>query len=105
MTDVDTALMQQILDIAERQRETHVHHDRQPDDLATGSEILERVVFRHPEALRDRLAPLNRIPSDNAPMVTARLAAPFGFAGKTYRGSPTNLAQRRKHSVVGSKIT
>ena len=38
MADVDPSLMQQIFDIAEREREADVHHHRQADDLRAGSE-------------------------------------------------------------------
>ncbi|SDJ71169.1 hypothetical protein SAMN04488026_102281 [Aliiruegeria lutimaris] len=33
MADVDAALVQQVLGIAERQRKSHGHQNRQPDDL------------------------------------------------------------------------
>ena len=33
MADVDSALVQQIFDISQRERETNVQHHRQPDDL------------------------------------------------------------------------
>jgi hypothetical protein len=32
MTDVDTALVQQILDVAQRKLKPDIHHDRQADD-------------------------------------------------------------------------
>ena len=43
MTDVDSALGQQILDVAQRQRISHVHHYDQTDDLWRAVEISERV--------------------------------------------------------------
>jgi uncharacterized Rossmann fold enzyme len=43
VTDVDPALGQQILDIAQRQRISHVHHHDQADDLRRVVEISKRV--------------------------------------------------------------
>jgi len=51
MADIDAALVQQVLDVAQRQRETHVHHDRQADDLGAGSEIAKRGGLAHPAKL------------------------------------------------------
>jgi hypothetical protein len=41
VADVDPALGQQILDIAQRQGVSHVHHHHQPDDLGRTVEISE----------------------------------------------------------------
>src|ERR1700730_3664357 len=43
VADVDPALGQQILDVAQRQRVSHVHHHDQTDDLRRAVEISERV--------------------------------------------------------------
>ena len=43
MADVDPALGQEILDVAQRQRVLHVHHHDQTDDLRRAVEISERV--------------------------------------------------------------
>ena len=43
MADVDPALGQQILDVAQRQRVSHVHHHDQTDDLWRAVEISERI--------------------------------------------------------------
>src|SRR5579863_5727549 len=43
VTDVDPALRQEILDVAQRQRVSHVHHHDQTDDLWRAVEISERV--------------------------------------------------------------
>src|SRR5271165_549307 len=43
VADVDPALGQQILDVAQRQRVSHVHHHDQTDDLWRAVEISERV--------------------------------------------------------------
>ena len=34
MADIDAAFMEEIIDIAQRQRKTHIHHSCQADDLA-----------------------------------------------------------------------
>jgi hypothetical protein len=43
VADVDPALGQQILDIAQRQRISHVHHHNQTDDLWRAVDISERI--------------------------------------------------------------
>jgi hypothetical protein len=43
MTDVDAMLEKQILDIPQRQREPHVHHHNQTNDLGRKVEISERI--------------------------------------------------------------
>src|SRR5580692_7266286 len=43
MADVDPALGQQILDVAQRQWVSHVHHHDQTDDLWRAVEISERI--------------------------------------------------------------
>ena len=43
MADVDPALRQEILDIAQRQRVSHIHHHHQANDFWRAVEIPERV--------------------------------------------------------------
>src|SRR5208337_3333324 len=43
IADVDPTLGQEILDVAQRQRVSHVHHHNQADDLRRAVEISERV--------------------------------------------------------------
>ena len=43
MADVDPALGQEILDVAQRQRVSHVHHHNQTDDLRQAVEMSERI--------------------------------------------------------------
>src|SRR5271165_5001550 len=43
VADVDAALGQQILDVAQRQRVSHVHHHDQTDDIWRAVEISERI--------------------------------------------------------------
>ena len=42
MAQLDAAFVQQILDIAQREREPHVQHDHEPDDLGRGAKIAKR---------------------------------------------------------------
>jgi GH25 family lysozyme M1 (1,4-beta-N-acetylmuramidase) len=42
VTDVDTALIQQVFDVSERQEEVDVQHYCQADDSGAGFEVLER---------------------------------------------------------------
>lgn len=41
MADVDVSLLQQVLDIAQRQREPDIQHHRQADNLGSGLEVIE----------------------------------------------------------------
>lgn len=66
MADLCTALMQQVFDIAQRQRVADVQHPRQADDLRAGLEVTERGALGHPERLRDAAAHLKPRPSDGA---------------------------------------
>jgi hypothetical protein len=47
--DIDAALMQQILDVSQREREADVHHHSKADDLGRSLEIFERIT--HPGKL------------------------------------------------------
>jgi hypothetical protein len=64
MADVDAALMQKILDLAQRQRIADIHHHRQANYLRRRVEISERILHR--PKLRNGIAKLKRICSDNA---------------------------------------
>ncbi len=67
MADFDAAFVQQILNIAERQREPNVQHHRQANDFRAALKALERVRFGHVQTLRGRPARLNRNLSDKTP--------------------------------------
>jgi hypothetical protein len=67
MADFDAAFVQQILNIAERQREPNVQHHRQADDFRAALKALERVRFGHVQTLRGRPARLNLNLSDKTP--------------------------------------
>ena len=58
MADVDAALVQQVFDVAERQREPDVHHDRQADDFGRGLEVPERGTLGHPGRLASQVGSL-----------------------------------------------
>jgi hypothetical protein len=64
VADVDTAFMEQILDIAKRQRKTNVQHHREADDPWRCLEIVEWIA--HPPRLRPGLLRLKPVSSDNA---------------------------------------
>ena len=42
VADVEAAFMQQVLDIAKRQRKPDIHHHREADDFGRGFEVAER---------------------------------------------------------------
>jgi len=44
MADFDATFVEQVLDVSKRQREPHVHHDREADDLGRRLEVLEGVL-------------------------------------------------------------
>jgi DNA-binding IscR family transcriptional regulator len=64
VADIDTALEQKILDLAQRQRLADIHHHRQADDLGRTVEIMERVF--HPSRLKNGLVCLKPFCSDTA---------------------------------------
>src|SRR6056297_590952 len=64
VTDLDTTLVQQILDVPKRQREPDVHHDRQADDLGRRLEVLEGVAFGHLGTLAGAMPRLKPSSSD-----------------------------------------
>ena len=64
MADIDAALEQDILDLAQRQRVSNVQHHRQTDDLRRRVEITEGI--SHPTTLAIALARLKPIWSDKA---------------------------------------
>ncbi len=66
MTDIDAAFVQQIFDIAKRQRETDVQHHRQADNLTARFEIAEWIRLGHLQTLQIRSARLKPVSSDSA---------------------------------------
>ena len=64
VADVDPALEQDVLDLAQRQRIADLHHLRQANDIGRLIEIAEGVF--HPTKLGNGVACLKLICSDNA---------------------------------------
>ena len=60
VADIDAALVQQILDIPERQREPHIEHHCQAGDLRARFEVLEKGAFGHARTLPGALPRLKR---------------------------------------------
>ena len=58
---IDAALMQEVLDIPQRQRKTDVQHDGRANDLRRGFEVAEGRTFCHPATLLRRPARFKRV--------------------------------------------
>ena len=58
VADLDAPLVQEILDIAQRQREADVEHHRQANDLGARFEVAKRGALGHPARLAGRPTPL-----------------------------------------------
>ena len=58
VADLDAALVQEFLHVAQRQWKTDVHHDGQADDFWAGLKVAKGAAFCHPLRLSDRLSPL-----------------------------------------------
>ena len=91
MAQIDAALEQQVLDIAQRQREAHIHQHHQPDHLGRRVEAPERAgrfgsrFARHPATASSRGHPLPRW-SDNATL------RPL-YRGSTWTSSPKAMTR------------
>ncbi len=70
MTDIDAALVEQILDSAKGQREPDIKQNRQSDNLTARFEIAKWVRFTHPPMLLTRPARLKLVCSDRTPDAT-----------------------------------
>jgi hypothetical protein len=57
VADLDTLLMKQVFDIAQRQRETDVNRHCKADALWAGLEVAERLALGHPTRLMGHHAP------------------------------------------------
>lgn len=69
MAGLDTALMQEVLDVAQRQRVADVERHRQADDFWAGLEIAEGARFGHPGRLGGQIASLKKVPVTAPPEV------------------------------------
>jgi hypothetical protein len=65
LADLDTALVQQVLDIPERERKANLHHHRQVDDFVARLEPLEGTGLSHATTLASPLPSLKPSSSDN----------------------------------------
>jgi hypothetical protein len=66
VADFDPTFVQKIFDISQLQRKSHVHHNRQADDLWARFEVPEWRVFLHHSRLGNRPARLKKVSSDSA---------------------------------------
>jgi len=85
VADIDTALEQQVLDLAQRQRVPDIHHHRQASDFGRTIEIAEWI--SHPTRPRTDPAPLKPICSNTAVALRARPPRNGGRAHEPHRGA------------------
>ena len=81
MADIDTALVEQVLDIAKREREPNVHHHSQADDFGAALKTFERVGFGHGRTLASAPRRLKDNPCD-------KTQARFAYKKRHVSGSP-----------------
>ena len=105
MTDVDSSLGQEIVDVAQRQRVLDVHHHRQPNYLWRAVEIAERIAHRahlprprHPRRFGLTL-PVRRLSVPDQALCRRWLPG----TGVPERGETNSGArQRRDRQAIGS---
>ena len=78
VADLDTTLVKQVFDVAQRQRKPNVEHHRKPDDFWAGFEIAEGGTPGHHAKLAKRHDRLKQSSSDT----TLRPARPAGITGR-----------------------
>lgn len=76
---IDTPLMQKILHIAGRQRETDIQHHGQTDDLAAGIKVTEGAALYYSMTLQNRPPRLNPVSFDNTHRPYHRFSGPPGL--------------------------
>ena len=86
MADLDAALMQEVLDVAQGQREPDIHHDCQADDLRAGLEVAKGAAFCHPPKLGHRLPPLKNF------VLTVPAKGLFGICHQRASGGSVMMA-------------
>ncbi|WP_035541919.1 hypothetical protein [Hyphomonas oceanitis] len=69
MTDINAALVEQVLYVAKRERESDIHHHAKLDDLGRGFKVAKRVLSHFPK-LNTRIGQLNSGSADNALRLT-----------------------------------
>jgi hypothetical protein len=72
MADFNPAFVQQILNVAQRQREPDIQHYRQADDLKASLQVTESGLFGHPGRIAKRNDRLKLNCSDTAPQPLLR---------------------------------
>ena len=78
MADFDTALMQQVFNVAKRKRKPNLYQDCQTDKLRAGFEVAEWGVHCHPAKLRNHPARLKLVSSDKTPIrISTKVLNPF----------------------------
>ena len=108
VTDIDAALVQQILNISKGQWKTDVHHHRQADNLTARFEVAKWVRFGHPARLQNRPASLKLVLSDSALLLAKgganhdRRMEPLGtLLCNTLPVSGKHYNTKRTHSALG----
>ena len=69
MADLDAAFMQQVLDVAQRERVTHIVHNREADDFETGLEVPGSGEIGHLTRLGEYPFPLKELAPTTPPDV------------------------------------
>jgi hypothetical protein len=101
MTDIDTSLVEQVLDIPQRQRKPNVEHYRQSDDLGRRLEVAKRAAFGHAETLGWPPARLKPVFSDNAFWAANRLRSRLSLENSANNRSKDPLGP--DHSTIDFK--
>jgi hypothetical protein len=70
VADINTALEQQVLDLAQRQRVPDIHHHREANDFGRTIEIVEGIFY--PLRLGSITRRLKPLYSDNAPILVRK---------------------------------
>jgi len=89
VADIDAPLMEQVLDLPQRQRIADIHHHREADYLGRRVEITEGVL--HCRRLRNATHWLKPICSDNAGITLQRRNQPAFFNGIRHKRTSAAL--------------
>ena len=60
VTYIDASFMEKVFNMPQREREPHIEHHREADDLGAGYEVLERGAIGHPTTLAGAAPSLKR---------------------------------------------
>jgi hypothetical protein len=100
MADINAAFVEQVLDIAQRERESDIQHHRQADDFLAGLEILEWIAFCHTGRLGRRQRRLNPVSFDNARFGVLRISYIPQEPDSGLKGKPLTRHARPLHLGV-----